>query len=235
MSEADCLEYALNHRPDGIAASYAVKQAQAQTAASKSGYRPQVNAVVSGSMSGENVFGTNHNAEQWAVGLQMSWNIFDNGVTSAQVQQYKSAERKAESQALQQIEQIQLEVRSAYIALKTAEKNIATTSAAVDKAEEEFAIAQIRYVEGVDTNLNVMNAQEKVVETRNNYYTALFNYNTSRAQLEKAMGIPVAIDALIYAEAQQQGNSADKSLEISTVKVNHIDEKASELPAPFDE
>ena len=60
MTEADCLEYALNHRPDGIAASYAVKQAQAQTAASKSGYRPQVNAVVQGSMSGENVFGTNH-------------------------------------------------------------------------------------------------------------------------------------------------------------------------------
>ena len=235
MSEADCLEYALSHRPDGIAASYAVKQAQAQTAASKSGYRPQVNAVVSGSMSGENVFGTNHNAEQWAVGFQMSWNIFDNGVTAAQVQQYKSVERKAESQARQQIEQIELEVRSAYIALKTAEKNIATTAAAVDKAEEEFAIAQVRYVEGVDTNLNVMNAQEKVVETRNNYYTALYNYNTSRAQLEKAMGVPVAIDALIYAEAQQKGNSADKSLEISTVKTNYLEEKVSESPAPFDE
>ncbi len=217
MSEAECMEYALSHRPDGIAASYAVKQAQAQTAASKSGYRPQVNAVVRGSMSGENVFGSNHNAEQWSVGFQIDWNIFDNGVTSAQVKQNKSLERKAESQAHQQIEQIQLEVRSAYIALKTAEKNIAITAAAVDKAEEEFAIAQVRYVEGVDTNLNVMNAQEKVVETRNNYYTALYNYNTSRAQLEKAMGIPVAIDALIYAEAQQQGNSADKSLEAATV------------------
>lgn len=234
LTEADCLEYALNHRPDGIAASYAVKQAQAQTAASKSGYRPNVNAVVQGNMSGENVFGTNHDAERWSVGLQMNWNIFDNGVTAAQVEQSKSAERKAESLARQQIEQIQLEVHSAYIALKTAEKNIATTSAAVDKAEEEFDIAQIRYVEGVDTNLNVMNAQEKVVETRSNYYTALYNYNTSRAQLEKAMGVPVAIDALIYAESLQNGDSADKALEISTVKSNYLDEKVSELSAPFD-
>lgn len=235
LTEADCLEYALAHRPDGIAASYAVKQARAQTGAAKSGYRPSVNAVVQGSMSGENVFGTNHNAEQWAVGLQMNWNIFDNGVTAAQVEQSKSAERKAESQAHQQLEQIQLEVHSAYIALKTAEKNIATTSAAVDKAEEEFAIAQVRYVEGVDTNLNVMNAQEKVVETRNNYYTALYNYNTSRAQLEKAMGIPVTIDALIYAEAQQSGESADKALEISAVKSDYGDEKVAELPVPFNE
>ena len=234
LSEADCLEYALNHRPDGISANFAVKQAQAQTSAVKSGYRPNVNAVVQGNMSGENIFGSNHNAERWSVGLQMDWNIFDNGVTAAQVQQSKSAERKAESLALQQIEQIQLEVHNAYINLKTAEKNIATTAAAVDKAEEEFSISQIRYVEGVDTNLNVMNVQEKVVETRNNYYTALYNYNTSRAQLEKAMGVPVAIDALIYAESLQNGNSADKALEISTVKSNYLDENVSELPAPFD-
>lgn len=233
LTEEQCLEYALSHRPDGIAANYAVKRAQAQTAAAKSGYRPNVNAIVQGSMSGENVFGTNHNQEQWTVGLQMSWNIFDNGVTSAQVKQSKSAELKAESQALQQIEQIQLEVHNAYINLKTAEKNIATTAAAVDKAEEEFSIAKIRYVEGVDTNLNVMNAQEKVVETRNNYYTALYNYNTSRAQLEKAMGVPVKIDALIYAEAEQQGNSSPKALEIAAV-ADTDDKNPKESPAPFD-
>ena len=233
LSEDQCLDYALAHRPDGIAAVYVVKQAEAQTAAAKSGYRPSVNAVVQGSMSGENVFGTNHNAEQWSVGLQMNWNIFDNGVTGAQVNQAKAAERKAESVAQQQIETIQLEVHSAYIALKTAEKNIQVTAAAVDKAEEEFAIAQIRYVEGVDTNLNVMNAQEKVVETRNNYYTAVYTYNTSRAQLEKAMGVPVEIDALLYSEAEQTGLSADKSLEAAQVD-NIYEESPKELPEPFD-
>lgn len=234
LTEEQCLEYAIAHRPDGIAAAYAVKQAEAQTAAAKSGYRPNVDAVVSGNFSGEGVFQADHNHEAWLVGLQMNWNIFDNGVTSAKVQQYKSAERKAESQALQQLETIRLEVYQAYTNLKTAEKNIETTAAAVDKAEEEFAIAQIRYVEGVDTNLNVMNAQEKVVETRNNYYTALYNYKTSRVQLEKAMGVPVTIDALLYAQAQQEGNSADKSLEIATVRNNYLDDKAWEFSSPFD-
>ena len=221
------------HRPDGIAAVYTVKQAEAQTNAAKSGYRPNVSAVFQGSESGENVFGSNHNAEQWAVGLQMNWNIFDNGVTSAQVKQYKAVERRAESLARQQIETIQLEVHSAYIALKTAEKNIETTAAAVAKAEEEFAIAQIRYIEGVDTNLNVMNAQEKVVETRNNYYTALYNYSVSRAQLEKAMGVPVTIDALLYKEAEQSGKSSPKSLEAAKVK-NKYDDAPKESEEPFD-
>lgn len=236
LSESDCLDYALSHRPDGIAAVYAVKRAGADVSTAKAGYRPNISAIVQGNTSGESYFTADHRSERWSVGLEMSWNIFDNGVTSAQVQQYKAAERKAESVARQQIETIQLEVHRAYIALKTAEKNIATTAAAVDKAEEEFAIAKVRYIEGVDTNLNVMNAQEKVVETRNNYYTALYNYNTSRAQLEKAMGVPVVIDALLYAEAEQSGKSSPKSLDAATV--NHDDTDAEvikESPAPFDE
>lgn len=234
LSESDCLEYALNHRPDGIAAAYAVKRAGADVSSAKSGYRPNVNAVVQGSTSGESYFNASHRGERWSVGVEMSWNVFDNGITSAQVQQYKAAERKAESQAQQQLETIQLEVHNAYINLKTAEKNIETTAAAVAKAEEEFAIAKVRYDEGVDTNLNVMNAQEKVVETRNNYYTALYSYNTSRAQLEKAMGVPVVIDALLYAEAEQTGLSSPKSLEAATVNKESAEEVVKESDTPFD-
>lgn len=234
LTEADCLDYALSHRPDGIAAVYAVKRAGADVSAAKSGYRPSVNAVMQGSTTGESFFNANHRSERWSVGVEMNWNIFDSGLTSAQVQQYKAAERRAESVARQQIETIQLEVHSAYIALKTAEKNIETTAAAVDKAEEEFEIAKVRYVEGVDTNLNVMNAQEKVVETRNNYYTAVYNYNTSRAQLEKAMGVPVVIDALLYAEAEQSGKSSPKSLEAAAVNQSGSSEVVKESSAPFD-
>lgn len=234
LTEEECLEYALDHRPDGIAAVYSVKQAHATTASRKAGYRPTVTAVVNASAAGEDLFQSNHTAERWSVGLEMNWNIFDNGLTSAEVHQSQAAERKAESLALQQIETIQLEVRSAYIALKTAEKNIETTAAAVAKAEEEFAIAQIRYVEGVDTNLNVMNAQEKVVETRNNYYTALYSYNTSRAQLEKAMGVPVLIDALLYAEAEQSGKSSKKSLKAAQIAdENYSADSLKDFPTAF--
>lgn len=217
LTEAECLEYALAHRPDGVAAQYMVKRAQAAKNAAKAGYRPIIGAVVRGQFGGEGNFTADHTRENWSVGLEMQWNIFDNGITSSQVEQAKASERKAESQARQQLETIELEIHSAYIALQTAEKNIETTAEAVSKAEEEFAIAQIRYIEGVDTNLNVMNAQEKVVETRNNYYSAICDYNTSRAQLEKAMGIPVETDAEKYVDAERAGRSSKKSLEAARV------------------
>ena len=227
-SEADCLKYALEHRPDGLAASYAVKQAEANVGATKSGFRPNVSAVVSGSIAGEGAFKADHSggAERWSAGIQLSWDIFDNKVTSAQVQQAKANQRKAESVARQQIEQIRLEIREAYTNLKIAEKNIGVTFGAVKQAEEQFLIAQVRYEEGVDTNLTVMDAQEKLTETRTNYTAALYNYHMSKAQLEKAMGIPIGIDAAIYAAAVDDGKVANDALKDSAqVPLKIFDDK----------
>lgn len=229
LTEAECLDYSFAHRPDGISAMYAVKQAEAAKDAAKAGYRPNVAAVAQGGFSGEGNFTADHTRENWSIGIQMSWNIFDGGITSAQVEQAKARERIAESQARQQLETIELEVHTAYIHMTTAERNIATTAEAVAKAEEEFAIAQIRYIEGVDTNLNVMNAQEKVVETRNNFYSALYDYNTSRAELEKAMGVPVMNDAERYVKAVRDGLSSNRSLGASLV----MERDTSEVERPF--
>lgn len=224
-SEADCLQYALEHRPDGIAAVYAVKQAEATVDSTKSGFRPTVSAVVQGSIVGEGAFKADHTKERWAAGLQLNWDIFDNHVTSAQVQQAKAQQRKAESQARQQIEIIRLEIREAYTNLKIAEKNIAVAFNAVKQAEEQFLIAKVRYEEGVDTNLTVMDAQEKLTASRTNYYNALFSHDTSRAQLEKAMGVPIGIDAAVYVDAIEEGIAEPQALKDSAqVPLNIFDE-----------
>ena len=41
---------------------------------------------------------------------------------------------------------------------------------------------------------------------------ALYQYNLSRAALEKAMGVPVGFDASLYTVAEQEGASADEAL-----------------------
>ena len=186
----DCIAYALEHRPDGIAADYAVKQAMETVKSVKAGRKPQLNAVVSKTFNGEKAFDDDHN-ENWAAGLSLSWNVFDNNVTSAQVRESEATVRRLESVAKQTRESIELEVRQAYNSLLSAEKNILTTGIAVDQAEEDYNISQVKYKEGVGTNLEVMDAQEKLTEARTNYYTALYTYNVSKAQLDKAMGVPV--------------------------------------------
>ena len=207
----NCTDYALRYRPDIIADEYNVKQLEANREATKAANRPTVNAVASSNFSGERAFKRNH-SETWALGLNLEWNIFDNGVTNAQVRQLDAQVQAAKSQAEQTKETVTLEVHQAYTDLISAEKNIRTTQIAVSKAEEDYHIAQIRYIEGVDTNLAVTDAQEKLTRARTNYYSALYQYREAKAALDKAMGLPVAIDATIYQAATQAGKKSVKAL-----------------------
>lgn len=217
-TEDECIDYALEHRPDGIAAGYAVERAAANVGATKSGYRPQVTAVARGSMVGEKYFKSDHTAESWTVGVNINWDIFDNGITSAQVNQAKASQRRAESQHLQQLDTIMLEVHSAYIALATADKNVDIASAAVKEAQDSYEIAKVRYLEGVDTNLNVMDAQTKLAESWNNYYSALYSYNVGKAKLDQVIGIPIALDSVRYNAAVEEGKTPNKAFKESVIE-----------------
>ena len=199
-----CTEYALIHRPDGIAMERAWKKAEATMKAAKAGYRPQLNAAVTRSWTGDEPVSTNlgginnYNNDGTAGTLQMSWNIFDNNVTEAQVQQAKASMRKAEQKLYETQETIQLDVRKAYLNLLAAEQNIHTTKVAVDQAQEDYKIAQVRYSAGVGTNLDVMDAESKLIQTQTTYITALYNYNTNKAALDQAMGLKVELDVANY-------------------------------------
>jgi len=199
ISLEGCKDYALQHRPDGIAADYIVKQAKARMNAAKSGYQPSIQAQATRSFGGDRFNNRNYDSkDSMTVGIVASWDLFDNGVTSAQVHQQKAALLKAQESAYAQMEKIDLEVRTAYLNLIAAEKNISTTKVAVEKAQEDYKIAQVRYSAGVGTNLDVMDAEEKLIQVQTTYITALYNYNTSKAELDKAMGIRVSLDVAEY-------------------------------------
>ncbi len=212
----DCTEYALLNRPDGIAADYAVKEAQSQVDIAKAGYRPTVQAVVKKNIAGSDPF-RDDQTDTWMTGIAANWNIFDNGLTAAEVERYKALLEKAQEKAAEAKEMIQLEVRENYLNLIAAEKNIHTAAVAAVKAEEDYKIAQVRYSAGVGTNLDVMDAEQNLTNARGSYNNALYQYNTSKAALDKAMGVPVDLSALKYSEEEQISHSVTKAREAGAV------------------
>mgnify|MGYP002521338582 CR=1 FL=1 len=223
LTQDDCVNYALENRADGAAARYAVKAAEANVETAKAGYQPTVNAVVNKAIAGEKPFTHDHtSSDSWAAGFNASWDVFDNGQTQASVNSANMALAKAKENAAETDDQIRLDVRTAYLGLQAAEKNIQTTSVAVAQAEEDYKIAQVRYSAGVGTNLDVMDANEKLTTARTNYYTALYNYNTSKAQLDKAMGIPVDLDVVKYSASEEAGKTAPKARDDAKLKDDAI-------------
>ena len=205
----DCTDYGLLYRADMAAAEYAVKRAKAGVRSAEAGYHPTVSAAATRSIAGEHAFKDDHTSNnQWTAGLSLSWNLFDNGVTAAQVHAAKASLRKAEEVRAATEEQVRLDVRTAYLNLRAAEQNIATTETAVARAEENYKIARVRYNAGVGTNLEVMRASDDLTTARMNYYTALYSYNTGKASLDSAMGVPVDLDAMQYRAAEEEGRRA---------------------------
>ena len=195
-TEESCVDYALENRPDYFSAEYAIKQAEAAIKIAESARKPQVNASISKTAEGDRIFKAD--SRSWQAGLTLQWNIFDNGVTSASVNEMRAQLRKYQSVATQIADSIRLEVHNDYIDLRTAEENIATTHIAVARAEDDYHLAQIRYTEGVGLNLEVIDAQERLTQARTNYFSAFYSYYVAKASLEKAMGVPIDIDVPSY-------------------------------------
>lgn len=189
LSLSDSIQYALIHRPEAIQADYSIESAKKGVKIAKSGNLPTVTASASKGWADNTFPGTESN--NWSVGLTTTWTPFDSGVTNAGIKQADSVVGKAVEQAKQSKDSIQLEVRQAYLNMNEAEKRIETTQVAVEKADEDFKIAQVRYSAGVGTNIDVIDAQVALTQAKNNYIQAMYDFNTSKANLNKAMGVAV--------------------------------------------
>ena len=222
LSLQNCTAFALENRPDVAAADYQIKQEESNVRAAKAGNRPVVTASATKGVDGKMIFSDSY-SDRWMAGISANWDVFDNGVTNARVESAKANLAAAEENAAEIREQVQLEVQSAFLTLHAAEKNIATTQVAISSAEEDFKIAQVRYAAGVGTNLDVMDASDKLTQAKNNYYNALYTYNTAKASLNKAMGIPVSIDVTRYVAAEAEGKSAADAREDAAINENYSD------------
>lgn len=186
-----CLQYASEHCVEMEQAKQSVKAAEAALLSARSGYQPQVNASAVQNL-GKRENWPGDGRQNWSVGLSVSMNIFDSGVTYSRIHGAKADLEKAKEQYRDTVEGLNLRVRSNYLSMREAEQRIKTTETAVEKAEEDYRIAQLRYMNGVGTNTDVMDASVSLTQAKSNYLQAMYDYNTCRTDLETSMGVPMA-------------------------------------------
>lgn len=185
----ECITYAIAHHPGLAQAALSVDSAKQGVTVAKADKKPSVALSAAEEWYDNSFPGTDKN--NWSVVLAATWNVFDSGATDSAIKQADAAVVKAEHTRKQTEDSVHLAVRTAYLGMQEAEKRIDTTKVAVEQAEEDFKIAQVRYSAGVGTNLDVMDAQVALTQAKTNYVQALYDYNTSKAELEQAMGVPV--------------------------------------------
>lgn len=182
--------YAMLHRAALVKSAMAVKQAEEGLKAEKSGYLPTVGIEAGrGYADPDGYFGIS--SKSWHIGASASWSLWDGGQTQNKIKVAQDALEKAKEANLAAVDMVNLEVQQAYLNLRAAEQTIQSTQTAVNEGQENFRIALLRYRAGVGTNLDVLDAELKLTQARNNYVDALYSYNVSISALEQAAGVPL--------------------------------------------
>ncbi len=154
---ATLLASATQSRGDLAAARAAVVAAEDAVSAAKAGYAPHVSAMIADGNTQPAVTAGFHN--QFTIGLNAVWSLFDNGYTAGAVAQARSGVALAQN-GLEQLEDgIDLQVRQAFLNVNDANERVAAASSYVKLADENLRLASVRYRGGVGTALELQDAE----------------------------------------------------------------------------
>jgi len=125
--------------------------------------------------------------DDWTIGLQLNWRLFDGGEARAQARQQEIAAQIAEANFSEARDQIRFEVEQAYFNLRANQTNISTAQLNVERAQESLRLARLRFQAGVGTQSDVLRAQTELTQAEFNLVEAVLGYNQSLARLRRAV------------------------------------------------
>jgi outer membrane protein TolC len=127
--------------------------------------------------------------EDWNMTASLQMPIFTGLSNIGRVKQAKSRLSQAEHGLKLLQEGVEMEVRTAYLALREAERLSISQEKNVAQAEKALEIAKRRYKTGLATSLEVMDTQLSLTRARTNQLQALSDCMVGRAALERATGM----------------------------------------------
>lgn len=191
ISLQEAMDYAMKYRPEVLQAAIAVQEAERSIDIADAGNKPTV-AITGGNDWADNTFpGIDANKRSWKVAAGVTYNFYDGGATKAKVNQAKQDLLVARETEQKTRESVQLQVKQAYLSIRSAAQKVEETQTVVDQARENYRIQNIRYQAGVGINLDVLDAQLSLNQAQVNHIQALYDYNVGIAKLEQVMGVDV--------------------------------------------
>ena len=137
----------------------------------------------------QNVVGqTSWNVDN-AIGLNLSWNLFDGGRARALYRLNKQKANEGRYRFAQRRDQIRIEVERSFFELQRNNLNISTNAQEVLSTRESLRLARLRFQAGVTTQREVVDTQRDLTQAEVRYALAISTYNKSLADLRRRTGL----------------------------------------------
>ena len=166
-----------------------IEQGELRVTSAKSGWLPSVNASV-----GTDLNANSNSSKRWhptpdaSAGISASWNIFDSGVTRAEVEAAKAEVERLKLARASDVDGVHEDVVTAHKNLRIALLRMTTTQRAVELAQEERYIATERYNAGEGILLDILDAELALSTAKKNNVSARYDVIRYSFDLAHATG-----------------------------------------------
>ena len=124
-----------------------------------------------------------------AIGLNLSWSLFDGGRAAAEYRQQKQAAEESRFRFASRRDSIRQEVETSFYELLKNNRDIATTSREVISSREALRLARLRFQAGVTTQREVVDSQRDLTNAEVRYARSVTDYNRRLAELRRRTGL----------------------------------------------
>ena len=199
LSYEEALALALEHRPDLRSQEFLLLQAEEDlrgtryellhpTVSMSTGYnwRLRADETFAGP---EDLFLKNYG---YSFSMSLGLPLFNRLSTQNSIKSQKLNYRQRMEDFDQAKRQVALDIKRAFLNIELYRRSIEANQIAVSAAEESYKLAQERYALSTGTQLERLQAQASLFAARSDLVQAIFNYHIQLAQLDQAVGKPVA-------------------------------------------
>ncbi len=128
-------------------------------------------------------------ANTFSVGLQLTYTLFDGFQRGAKVEQAEIGVKSLQAAKSKTEEGLKIGLLQSKLKMNEALDRIDAQKKSVEQAEKALKIAETRYKNGVGTQLEILDTQNALSQTRINYEKSIFDFLIAKTNWEKLLGI----------------------------------------------
>ena len=183
---------ALQQRPEIQQLGALVRARQRDVDVERAGLRPEISFVANGQMQMQSN-NLDVAGEEWrkslSTGLSLTFPIFDGLLTRSKIDEAQIELRRSELEKQRVAKIIRLEVKQGWLDLRAAESRLASQRGALALAETGMSMARSRYLNGLGTQLELLDAQLVIRQSEADLATAEHDRAVALVRLEQATGM----------------------------------------------
>ncbi len=180
------LDRAFQHRQDLLAAVASVKAADAGVKAAHSEHLPSVQIRADAGIAGTSP--TQTSLGVYTVEGIVTIPVYNGGRIAGDERQAEAAQRQRKAEYEDTRAQVDQDVRLAYIQLNAANHQVVLARHNQDLAHDTLTQSTDRFAAGVTDTVEVVQAEQALVQADDDLITALFEHNLAKLSLARAMG-----------------------------------------------